>query len=112
MGLCKQSHYRFGSLVDYRAEEIREATDGGNGKYERNRREAFVPLGIGERLVVLILHCAKEQLTHYTQDVNRGYHNRAASHDGEHTVEHVGMLERTDENRHFGHETTQARQTE
>ena len=52
------------------AEEVREATDGGNTHNECNHRQALLPLGIGELQMMLVLHRTEEQLANNSQDVD------------------------------------------
>ncbi len=52
---------------------------------------------------------AVENLTYQTQDIDCRNHDGAACDDGQCAVEHIGMLERTDEDGHFGNETAESR---
>ena len=53
-----------------------------------------------------------ENLAHQTQDVDCRDDNTAAGDHGPRAMEHVGMLEGTVEDGHFGHKAAQARQTQ
>ncbi len=57
--------------------------------------------------MMLILNRAEKDLAYHSENVDSGDHDRAASKDSEHAVEHIGMFKRTDEDRHLGNEARQ-----
>lgn len=64
-----------------------------NGNDEANNSKAFVPSSVSKFEVMLVGASAIKYLTYYTQDVDCGDYDRAASSNGEHAVEGVGILE-------------------
>ena len=93
------------------ANPVGEATNACNAHDKRDNRKAFPPLGIGQRQVMLVLNGTEKELAHNAEDVDGGYHNRAACDDGEGAVEEVGLLERTNEDGHFAMPYRQSRST-
>src|SRR3712207_238688 len=87
-------------------------TKAGHAENQSANSQSLIPGSIVEVEELCVLYLLEQNLTTHTQDVYGSNNDRSTCNDGGYTMEHIGILESSHEDRHLSNKTREAWKTE